>query len=51
MEDNLKKERLTNEELMEQLRGKNAFKTAEVEFAIMEPNGQINVLMKKKINR
>lgn len=48
MEDNLKKERLTNEELMEQLRGKNAFKAAEVEFAIMEPNGQINVLMKKE---
>lgn len=48
MEDNLKKERLTNEELMEQLRGKNAFKAAEVEFAVMEPNGQINVLMKKE---
>lgn len=48
LEDNLKKERLTNEELLEQLRGKDVFKAAEVEFAIMEPNGEINVLLKKQ---
>ncbi|GIP27511.1 hypothetical protein J23TS9_26410 [Paenibacillus sp. J23TS9] len=48
LEDNLKKERLTNEELLEQLRSKSAFKVAEVEFAIMEPNGEINVLLKKE---
>jgi len=48
LEDNLKKERLTIEELLEELRGKNAFKVADVEFAIMEPNGDINVLLKKE---
>ncbi|BFH64096.1 MULTISPECIES: DUF421 domain-containing protein [Paenibacillus] len=48
MEDNLKKERLTNEELMQLLRTKNAFKAAEVEFALIEPNGEINVLLKKE---
>ncbi|WP_018752418.1 DUF421 domain-containing protein [Paenibacillus sanguinis] len=46
LEGNLKKERLTNEELLEQLRKKSIFKTAEVEFAVMEPDGQINALLK-----
>lgn len=45
LEDNLKKERLTTDELMEQLRKRSAFKVADVEFAIMEPNGEINVLL------
>lgn len=48
LEDNLKKEKLTNEELLEQLRKKSVFKAAEVEFAVMEPNGEINVLLKKE---
>jgi uncharacterized membrane protein YcaP (DUF421 family) len=48
LEDNLKKERLTTDELMEQLRRKNAFLASSVEFAIMEPNGDINVLLKKE---
>ncbi|ANS74217.1 hypothetical protein AWM70_06160 [Paenibacillus yonginensis] len=48
MEDNLKKERLTNEELLEQLRKKSVFRVAEVQFAVMEPNGEINVLLKKE---
>jgi uncharacterized membrane protein YcaP (DUF421 family) len=47
MEDNLKKERLTADELMEQLRGKNVFRTADVEFAVMETNGDLSVLLKK----
>jgi uncharacterized membrane protein YcaP (DUF421 family) len=47
LEDNLKKERLTSDELMEQLRKRNVFKTADVEFAIIEPNGEINVLLKR----
>lgn len=47
LEDNLRKERLTLEELMEQLRSKNAFKVADVEFAIMETNGEVNVLLSK----
>lgn len=45
MEDNLKKERLTSDELMEQLRKRSVFKVADVEFAIMEPSGVINVLL------
>jgi uncharacterized membrane protein YcaP (DUF421 family) len=48
MEDNLRKERLTSDELMEQLRKKSAFKVADVEFAIMEPSGDINVLLTRE---
>lgn len=48
LEDNMKKERLTTDELMEQLRKKNVFKAADVEFAIMEPSGDINILVKKE---
>ncbi|GAX89176.1 DUF421 domain-containing protein [Effusibacillus lacus] len=48
LEDNLKKERITTEELMEQLRMKNAFKVADVEFAVMEPNGSVSVLLKSE---
>jgi uncharacterized membrane protein YcaP (DUF421 family) len=48
LEGNLKKERLTSDELMEQLRKKMAFKVADVEFAIMEPSGDINVLLTRE---
>jgi uncharacterized membrane protein YcaP (DUF421 family) len=48
LEDNLKKERITTDELLEQLRKKNVFNTADVEFAIIESNGAINVLLKKE---
>jgi len=47
LEDNLKKERLTSDELMEQLRKRRAFRIADVEFAIMEPSGDINILLKR----
>jgi uncharacterized membrane protein YcaP (DUF421 family) len=47
LEDNLKKERMTTEELMEHLRLKDAFKVADVEFAVLEANGQVSVLLKK----
>ncbi len=47
LEDNLKKERLSIDELLEQLRRKNAFKISDVEFAVMEPSGEINLLMTK----
>ncbi|MBE0343268.1 DUF421 domain-containing protein, partial [Paenibacillus sp. 28ISP30-2] len=47
LEDNLKKERLTLDELMEQLRSKNVFKVADVEFALMETSGEVNVLLAK----
>lgn len=45
LEDNLKKERLTTDELMEQLRKRSVFRVVDVEFAIMEPSGEINVLL------
>lgn len=48
MEDNLKKVRITADELLEQLRKKNAFKAADVEFAVMEPSGEVNVLLTKE---
>ncbi|WP_308634723.1 DUF421 domain-containing protein [Paenibacillus silvisoli] len=46
LEKNLKKERLTTDELMQQLRMKDVFKAADVEFAIMEASGAINILLK-----
>lgn len=48
MEQNMRKERLTIDEMMSQLRNRNAFHLSDVEFAIMEPSGEINVLLKKK---
>jgi len=45
LEDNLKKERISSDELMQQLRAKQVFRTADVEFALMEPSGAINVLL------
>ncbi|SEK86534.1 Uncharacterized membrane protein YcaP, DUF421 family [Paenibacillus sp. cl141a] len=48
LEDNLKKERLTSDELMEQLRKKDVFQVADVEFAIMESSGEINVLQTRE---
>ncbi|WP_054956980.1 DUF421 domain-containing protein [Paenibacillus dakarensis] len=45
LEGNLKKERLTTDELMEQLRKKNVFDIADVEFAIMESSGEINIML------
>jgi uncharacterized membrane protein YcaP (DUF421 family) len=48
LEDNIKKERLTTDELMEQLRKQTIFKVADVEFAIMEPNGDINALLTRE---
>lgn len=48
LEDNLKKERLTIDELLEELRTNNVFRVADVEFALMEPSGKVNVLLKKE---
>lgn len=48
LEDNLRKERLSSDELMEELRKKNVFQLADVEFALMEGSGEINVLMKRE---
>lgn len=46
VEENMKKVRLTIDELMMKLREKNAFNLADVEFAIMETDGQLSVLPK-----
>ncbi|MCM0648349.1 DUF421 domain-containing protein [Clostridium swellfunianum] len=46
VEDNMKKIRLTVNELMMKLREKNAFSLSDVEFAIMETDGQLSVLPK-----
>ena len=48
LEKNMKKERITTDELMEQLRRRDVFKTADVEFAVMEANGAINVMLKSE---
>jgi uncharacterized membrane protein YcaP (DUF421 family) len=48
LEDNLKKEHFTGDELMESLRKKNVFNLAHVEFAILEPSGDLSVLLKKE---
>lgn len=47
MEDNLKKTRYSTEDLLSQLRAKNVYRVADVEFAVLEPSGDINVLLKK----
>ena len=46
MEENLLQTRLTPEELLRELRSKNAFNLADVEFAVMETTGEINVFLK-----
>ncbi|TBL75411.1 DUF421 domain-containing protein [Paenibacillus thalictri] len=48
LEDNLKKERYTSDELLEQLRTKNVFNLADVEFAMLEASGDLSVLLKKE---
>ncbi|MBS4539344.1 DUF421 domain-containing protein [Clostridium sp. D2Q-11] len=46
MEESLKQVRFTGEELLRELRTKNAFNLADVEFAVMETTGELNVLLK-----
>ncbi|MDQ0194355.1 DUF421 domain-containing protein [Paenibacillus wynnii] len=48
LEDNLKKERLTTDDLLSELRKKDVFKVADVEFALMEADGAINVLLTRE---
>lgn len=48
MEDNLKKEKYTTDELLELLRKKDIFKVADVEFAVLEPTGDLSVMLKKE---
>lgn len=46
LEKNLKKANMELEEMMLMLRSKNAFKLADVEYAILETNGTLNVMKK-----
>ena len=48
MEDNLKKERYTTDELLELLRKKDVFQVSDVEFAVLEPTGDLSVMLKKE---
>ena len=46
MEDNLSKERITGQEFLQEMRSQKAFNLADVEFAVMETTGDINVSLK-----
>lgn len=46
MEDNLAKVRMTGQEFIQELHSKKAFNLADVEFAVMETTGDINVSLK-----
>lgn len=48
LEDNLKKERYTTDELLELLRKDSVFKVADVEFAVLETTGDLSILLKKE---
>lgn len=46
MEENLIQMRMTGEDLLAELRSKNIFNLTDVEFAVMETNGEINAYLK-----
>jgi len=48
LEDNLKKEKITIDEFMEMLRKQGVFQVSDVEFAVLEAAGVLNVLLKKE---
>ncbi|HER2169441.1 TPA: DUF421 domain-containing protein, partial [Streptococcus pyogenes] len=48
MEDNLKKERYTTDELLDLLRKKDVYQVSDVEFAVLEATGDLSVLLKKE---
>ncbi|MDE3838945.1 hypothetical protein C0966_06085 [Bacillus methanolicus] len=48
LEDNLKKEKYTIDDMSALLRQKDVFNVADVEFALLEPNGELSVLLKKE---
>ncbi|GAE93155.1 hypothetical protein JCM21714_2206 [Gracilibacillus boraciitolerans JCM 21714] len=47
LEDNMKKEKYTTDELLQLLRGKDIFDLSEVEYAVLEAKGSLSVLPKK----
>lgn len=46
LEENLRLARLTGEDLLKELRSKEVFSLINVEFAMMEPSGEINILLR-----
>ncbi|RKD30054.1 YetF domain-containing protein [Thermohalobacter berrensis] len=48
MENNLRKMRLSTDNLMKKLREKKVFNVSDVEFAVMEPEGKISILLRKE---
>jgi uncharacterized membrane protein YcaP (DUF421 family) len=48
LEENLKKEKYTLDEISALLRQKNIFRVADVEFAVLEPRGNLSALLKKE---
>jgi uncharacterized membrane protein YcaP (DUF421 family) len=48
MEDNLKKEGYSTDDLLEKLRDNNVFLASDVEFAALEPTGTLSVLPKRE---
>lgn len=48
LEGNLRKERYTGDELLEQLRTKGVFRVADVEFAMLETSGDLSILLKSE---
>lgn len=49
LEDNLKKEKYSTDELWSLLRKKDVFNIADVEFAVLEQTGDLSVLLKKEL--
>ena len=48
LEDNLRKEKYTTDELLEQFRKKNVFHVEHIQYATLESNGELNILLKKE---
>lgn len=46
LEDNLKEARMTPEDFLRELRTKKVFQVADVEFAVLESDGEMNLLLK-----
>jgi uncharacterized membrane protein YcaP (DUF421 family) len=48
LEDNLRKVKYSGDDLLEQLRAKNIFSVADVEFAVLESDGKLSAQLKKE---
>ncbi|WP_280770393.1 DUF421 domain-containing protein [Salipaludibacillus daqingensis] len=48
LEDNMKKQRITTDDLLSRLRSKDVFQYADVEFAVLEGSGELNILTKQE---